>query len=132
MPMYYSLETGGFYDTDFAKYKLPQDAVEISKEQYRQLKSGIFSNKFVSISQEGHFVFSDKKMTFEEETNTEILWIDLELNRARDELEKVQDSDPKATGSVSDWRAYRKSLRAWPENQNFPNKEFRPKAPDAE
>jgi hypothetical protein len=56
-------------------------------------------------------------------------WRDSELINADIELNKVQDSDPKATGTVSDWRTYRKALRAWPEDKNFPKQEFRPKSP---
>jgi len=58
-------------------------------------------------------------------------WRDTELERADVELFKVQDGDPKAVGSVSDWRQYRKELRAWPEHEGFPLKANRPKAPDA-
>ena len=58
-------------------------------------------------------------------------WRNSELNRADIELYKVQDSDPKAKGSVSAWREYRKSLRQWPEHQDFPDNSKRPIAPDA-
>lgn len=61
----------------------------------------------------------------------ERLWRDSELARADIELYKVQDSDPKAKGSVSEWREYRKALRAYPESEVFPNQESRPVAPDA-
>jgi hypothetical protein len=57
-------------------------------------------------------------------------WRNSELSRSDVELNKVQDSDPKAKGSVADWRVYRKALRAWPEHKDFPNKEFRPVPPD--
>lgn len=70
-------------------------------------------------------------MTQETLIHQEFLWVDTELDRARDELEKVQDSDPKAVGSVSAWREYRKALRVWQNDNNFPNKELRPHAPDA-
>ena len=61
----------------------------------------------------------------------ERLWRDAELARADIELNKVQDSDPKAVGTVAGWREYRKALRAWPEHKDFPNKEKRPVPPDA-
>lgn len=60
----------------------------------------------------------------------EVLWRNSELARADVELNKVQDSDQSAIGSVADWRAYRKSLRAWPECKDFPCVSSRPKAPD--
>lgn len=58
-------------------------------------------------------------------------WRDSELIRSDIELYKVQDSDPKAVGTVAGWREYRKALRAWPEHKDFPNKEKRPVSPDA-
>lgn len=57
-------------------------------------------------------------------------WRDAELVRADEELNKVQDSDPKAKGTVSEWREYRKLLRGLPEATGFPNKESRPTSPD--
>jgi len=63
-------------------------------------------------------------------TSSEIAWRDSELTRSDFELNKVQDSDPKAKGSVSDWRNYRKALRSWPESLDFPNKDKRPLSPD--
>lgn len=60
----------------------------------------------------------------------ERLWRDSELTRADVELYKAQDSDPKSVGSVSDWRFYRKALRAWPESKGFPKEAHRPVAPD--
>lgn len=67
-------------------------------------------------------------------TNLEVqerVWRDKELLRADIELYKVQDSDPKAVGSVAQWREYRKALRSYPESEGFPNKDKRPVAPDA-
>ena len=58
-------------------------------------------------------------------------WRDAELIRADIELNKVQDSDPKSVGSVSQWREYRKALRSYPESEGFPNKDLRPVSPDA-
>jgi hypothetical protein len=61
----------------------------------------------------------------------ERFWRNSELLRADIELNKVQDSDPKAMGTVGQWREYRKALRAWPEHKDFPSKAKRPVAPDA-
>ena len=58
-------------------------------------------------------------------------WRNKELVRSDIELNKVQDTDPQAKGTVSQWREYRKALRAWPENKDFPNKGKRPVSPDA-
>lgn len=67
----------------------------------------------------------------DESSIIERFWRDSELLRSDVELYKAQDADPKSVGSVADWRAYRKSLRAWPESEYFPNVKYRPTAPDA-
>lgn len=74
----------------------------------------------------------EKHHTVTAETNlsyTERDWRDSELIRSDVELYKVQDSDPKAVGTVAGWREYRKALRSWPEHKDFPNKESRPVSP---
>ena len=60
----------------------------------------------------------------------ERIWRDSELLRSDIELYKAQDADPKSVGSVTDWRFYRKALRAWPESKGFPKEAYRPIAPD--
>ncbi|MOA61400.1 hypothetical protein D3C78_1865340 [compost metagenome] len=72
-----------------------------------------------------------KPVSIEDSKYIEKFWVEAELTRARDELEKVQDSDPQAIGSVSSWRDYRKALRAWQDNVNFPDSSKRPTAPDS-
>ena len=37
MTVYYSPSTNGFYDTDFAEYKLPSDVVEITKNEHQAI-----------------------------------------------------------------------------------------------
>lgn len=56
-------------------------------------------------------------------------WRNKELNRADNELNKVQDGV--GVGTVSVWRAYRVLLRNWPAHASFPNPDYRPLAPDA-
>ena len=63
-------------------------------------------------------------------TRSEREWRNSELIRADEELNKVQDSDPKSKGTVGDWRAYRKALRAMTEAEGFPTQHVRPTAPD--
>lgn len=69
-------------------------------------------------------------MDLEKNKTLERKFRDAELRRADIELLKVQDSDPGATGNVGDWRTYRKALRAWPNDENFPDPSYRPVAPD--
>ena len=125
---FYSATTNGFYLKD--PKNLP-DVVEVSDNVYKELFIGQGQGKVISPDSAGYPVLKYPQQDLEDAELMEALWVKSEIDRAREELEKVQDSDPKAIGSVSDWRVYRKALRQWSENGNFPNKEFRPKAPDA-
>jgi hypothetical protein len=51
-----------------------------------------------------------------------------ELNRANIMLNRVQDGET-SIGTQKAWRAYRVSLRSWPDTADFP--EVMPLAPDA-
>lgn len=57
-------------------------------------------------------------------------WRDTELARADVCLLKAEDGD--GVGTVSEWREYRKALRAWPEAEGFPADSSKPKSPDSE
>lgn len=76
-------------------------------------------------------VYSPKQASIEELAAEERIWRDAELLRADEELNKVQDSDPKAIGTVTQWREYRRALRGIPELAGFPTSHVRPIAPDA-
>jgi hypothetical protein len=104
--------------------------VDVSKDEYEELFKGQAQGKVIIPSSTGSPKLQVVRAS-EDLPLIETLWIGMEIDRSRNELEKVQDSDPNSTGSVADWRSYRRALRAWPEHTNFPNKELRPVAPDA-
>lgn len=130
--IYFDALTCGFYFQEIHGENIPSDAVEITPEQHAALLQGQSEGKVITTDENGYPVLSDPIITQEDLEVSERIWRDAELNRSDIELNKVQDSDPKAKGSVSDWRTYRKELRAWPENENFPDSSKRPVAPDAE
>ena len=131
--MIYSPTQDKFYAPEFKESYLnssswPDDGVEVSDEAFQEFsatKDGCqrrFENGWF------HWVASVPSPT--DLANTEKLWRDSELKNADEELNKVQDSDPKSTGTVGGWRQYRKDLRAWSaENVNYPNKDHRPQYP---
>lgn len=102
------------------------DTIGLTKEEYNNLLSEQSLGR--RIVNDSDVVVS--KLVNKDLVNIERSWRDAELQRSDIELNKVQDSDPKAFGVVADWRVYRKQLRAWPEHQEFPNKQFRPVPPD--
>ncbi len=53
MAIFYSKTTGGFYDTGFASYDLPADAVEIGAEQHSALLAAQASGKVIQAASDG-------------------------------------------------------------------------------
>ena len=129
--MFYSASTGGFYCTEIHGDNMPTGVVEITTEQHTALINGQMDGKIIKADDNGFPTLTVHVPTQEDLESTERSWRDSELIRADIELYKVQDSDPKAVGTVTQWREYRKALRAWPEHKDFPNKEKRPVSPDA-
>lgn len=135
MKKYFSPLTKGFYLEEFkASYQKnaswPADLIEIPEPDYLEfaLSPTPLGKELVFL--EGKLLWSERAVSEEQTISHEHHWIDAEMGRIRDELEKVQDGDPSAVGSVSEWRAYRRALRKWKEEVTFSNTELRPKAPD--
>lgn len=120
--MRYSAKTKGFYDDS----NYPKDSVEISHEYYKQLLEAQDQGNSIGCDEKGFPVIVLIKQN--NASTEERIWRNLELQRADIELNKVQDGE--GVGSVQSWRDYRKQLRAWPQDKNFPLSSERPKAPD--
>ncbi len=116
-----------FYDSVDSD-DIPDDAVEISLEIYYMLLQGEGDGKKISFDADGLPILVDRPI-LQNDANQERLWRNLALVLADIELNKVQDGDKNAKGSVAGWRTYRKELREWPESDNFPSEAFRPVAP---
>lgn len=130
--MIYSAKEDKFYALEFqSSYEAsgiwPDDGVDVSPENFKEFsaaKDGHF-RKF----ENGVFSWVATPPNLEELARAEKFWRDGELKRADEELNKVQDADPKAVGTVAQWREYRKLLRALPDAAGFPDPESRPKSP---
>lgn len=124
----YSKSTKGFYIKGIHKY-VPPDVVDISIEQYKALMEAQENGLIIVPDSNGKPIPVTKKqyyevitpLTSEELASRELNWRNKELIRADIELNKVQDNDSKAVGTVAEWRAYRKELRSYPDSENFPN-----------
>lgn len=129
LKIYFDPVSQGFYQTDYHK-NIPKTAIEVTDNLRWALLEGESRGEKICV-EDG--VITLKAPTVEALTTVpdERYWRDLQLAHSDIELNKVQDSDPKAVGTVSQWREYRKALRAWPEHKDFPNKEKRPVSPDA-
>lgn len=132
MSIFYSASTMGFYFESVHGENIPKDALQIDAVLYKSLQDAQSIGQTITSDTKGIPYASHPQVTIEDQKNSECMRITRELDRIRDELEKVQDSDSKAIGTVSQWRDYRKALRSWPEHLEFPKPEFRPKAPDVQ
>ena len=119
MRYFYSKTTGGFY-IDAIHDSVPEDSVEITEQEYQQLFEDQTVGKLIVPDSNGYPIAVTVSPTLEDLKAIERGWRNSELSYADIELNKVQDSDPKAKGTVSDWRNYRKELRAYPDTLDFP------------
>ncbi len=131
MKIYFNKTNIALYVDDIHK-TIPSGSVEITQEQYKALLDGQSQGKQIGSDENGNpILVAPPAITQTQLIYKERVWRDGELMRSDIELNKVQDADSKAVGSVSDWRSYRKALRALPEHPLFPAIEARPVAPDA-
>ena len=57
--MFYSAQTGGFYDRAIHGYNIPPDAVEITAEQHSALLEGQSYGKIISADENGYPILVD-------------------------------------------------------------------------
>lgn len=141
--MYFSAQTGGFYDSEFhgpfepgnPDCVIPGDAVEISREQWADLLAGNAAGQIITVKKGLPVLADPPPPTAEEFMSQERQWRDLQLTqtdgvvtRHRDELE--DSAAPTLTAEqYTQLQAYRRALRSWPESGGFPLSEHRPPAP---
>lgn len=135
MRVYFSPSNLAFYPEEFKKdyeksQSWPPDASLVDYKIFKEYALSVkpLGKKLGAVDGQPVWVVDDTSEN--QEISFERQWRNSELKRSDIELYKVQDSDPKAVGSVSEWRDYRKLLRAWPDHSEFLNKDSRPKAPD--
>lgn len=135
MKFFYSPINDSFYPEEFKVNYIksgtwPIDAIEIPYDKFNEFSlQQSPSNKVRKYLPDIGLYWDNYEVPSSVSTDQERAWRNFELNLSDIELNKVQDSDPNAIGSVSDWRLYRKALRAWPEHINFPDTNFRPISP---
>ena len=61
--MFYSKQTGGFYDSRIHGNNIPDDSVEITDEEYQILLNGQSSGKVIIADENGRPVLSDPVVT---------------------------------------------------------------------
>lgn len=134
MGMFYSAQTGGFYDGTTAR---PADALAISIEEHQSLLEGQASGKLIAAGKGGSPVLIDPPAPSPEiYAAAERSWRDEQLTatdnlvtRHRDELEDG-GATTLTTKQYTELQAYRRALRGWPESGEFPLSEHRPPMPE--
>ncbi|MFY8044685.1 MAG: hypothetical protein ACOVOD_17340 [Rhodoferax sp.] len=57
--MFYSAQTNGFYDAEIHEGNIPEDAVEITLEQYQELIDGSKQVRVISAGPDGYPILKD-------------------------------------------------------------------------
>lgn len=143
--MYFSAQTGGFYDPEFhglfepdnPDCMIPGDAVEVSCERWIELLAGNTAGKIIAVDSAGFPMLADPPPPSAEDLVTvERSWRDQRLSetdgvvtRHRDELEDGSGTTL-TSAQYAELQAYRRALRRWPEAGEFPLIEYRPPAPE--
>ncbi|MCM8743185.1 phage tail assembly chaperone [Pseudomonas koreensis] len=116
---------------------IPEGAKLIEAEQYQALLDGQAVGKVITADADGYPVLTDQPApTVEQLAEQERKWRDGELlatdqmvSRHRDELEE-NAATTLTVDQYAELQSYRRALRNWPENGEFPFLEHRPPAPD--
>jgi hypothetical protein len=133
---------GGFFDTNShgeigsPDCTIPEGAIELSDELYAELTAPREDSKLVYPDADGYPVLIDPPPpSLEEQAATERAWRDALLSetdgvvsRHRDEIEEGTATTLTAE-QYTTLQLYRRQLRDWPENGEFPLIDHRPVAP---
>jgi hypothetical protein len=122
MAIYFSVDSGGFYNSD-AGVPIPNDAIEITEEQYNYFILTMNEENKMLVLEDGQLVLKPRQH--------EISWdmIKQKRNRILSQSDYTQMSD--WPGNKMIWATYRQALRDITTSFSDPNEVVWPKAPDA-
>lgn len=125
--MFYSKQTGGFYNTEIHGEKIPSDAVEITKDYHGSLLEGqSFGNQIIA-DKNGFPVLVRRPV----HTNEQIAFsARAERNSRLSDCDWTMLADAPLTVSQREsWQSYRQSLRDVPDQVGFPQNIVWPSSP---
>lgn len=127
--IYYSKTTNGFYNTEFIKYDLPKDAVEITQTFYKELFDGQNEGKYIVPGDNGYPRLVDERTPVDE----------IEAARVRSVRDALLSADIDSLNPIrwaamtpekqKEWADYRSALLHVPQQAGFPNNVTWPKKP---
>ena len=131
MPYLFSPSTLGFYpkeDADIYRESgtLPTDTVDVSEADFIEFALNTPPDGMQRGADSSGAPAWVKKITVHS-PRLERFWRDAELKKSDAAINMIQDSDTNAIGTIDGWRAYRRALRAWPQDPGFPDQNQRPK-----
>ena len=121
--IYYSKNTGGFYDTNICNINIPKDAVEISIERHQELLNAQYNGRKIISNNSGYPVDTSHEASI-------LTWENIKYKRNS----LLKDSDwidlPNSPSkNKQQWLDYRQLLRDIPQSFNTPDKVIWPSLP---
>lgn len=134
--MRYSPSTGGFYNSVIHPV-IPDDSIELSGADYRQLLDGRCMGQIIVINEDGQPVLTDAPPgvpSEEASTAREREWRDGEVSSTewlvtRHREQDMQQATTLSAEQFAELLSYRQALRDWPQSEQFPDALQRPLAP---
>ncbi|MCP8687745.1 phage tail assembly chaperone [Marinobacterium sedimentorum] len=130
MSIYYSAATQGFYDARIHGKRIPEDGVEITREQHQALLKGQSRGTRITARADGHPVLAERPAPpVEEQAEQARRKRDRLLATEIDTLNPLRISD--MTGAEFEaWQTYRQALLEVPQQPGFPQSIDWPVKPD--
>lgn len=136
MVVYFFAETLGFDVLEGGSSHPPVGAVEITNEEYSRLFEGQSQQRRIEADSTGYPILVDQlEATLEVQESNERVWRNTQLgqtdgivSRHRDEMESGVTTVLTAE-QYTKLQAYRRQLRDWPQEGEFPLMEHRPMVP---
>lgn len=136
MKLFYSAEAGGFFSSQISGNNVPSDVVEITSAEHLTLLNGLREGRLISIDEEGRPSLGDLPIPVDRDVSKEERdWRDQAMVVAigmrdchRDQLE-IEVDTTLSSDQFKELLIYMQALRDWPQTDEFPNSEHRPKAP---
>lgn len=125
--MFYSKQTGGFYDTAIHGDNIPSDAVEITAAEHAALLEGQSQGKRIQADAKGRPVLADPPTPTDEELAAAIR-AERNAKIAACDWTVLADA-PLTTTEKTNWKAYRQALRDVTAQPTFPQSVEWPVAP---
>ena len=127
---FFSRSTRGFYHRDLHGDAIPEDAVQLTSEQYDVVMQGCSLNTCIAVDRDGYPVLQPRaappaepaERHWRDEQINQVQWL---RDRHSDELE-LKRPTTLTTEQYENLLHYLQALREWPQAKGFPSPAHRP------